>query len=106
MVKYNRPLPVRVTLLIVAILFVAFNGVLQALGGPGVSDDVVMALLGLVAVAIGGDTLRPSGMVRNGSSTPDTATLERLALEARRLRESRSSPANQPGGESRQSLDG
>ena len=99
MVRYNRALPVRVSLVVLAVVLVVFNALLSANAGHGASDDVILAVLGLIAVAIGGDTFRPSGMVRNGGGGDDT--LARLAAEAKRLREMqhrRPPPANLPGG--------
>ena len=61
MTPIGRVVPVRVGLAVLAVVVYAANQVALAYGVDGTT--LATAVVGLLTVAIGGDTMRPSGMV-------------------------------------------
>ena len=69
----HRKLPVRFTTAMVALGFVTIQGILRNVDA-GVSDEVILATLAVVATLITGDTIRASGTVKASAALVDTAT--------------------------------
>ena len=61
----HRTIPVRTTLVGVGIGFAALNVLAPLAGVVPASDAIVQTVLLLVGVGVGGDTVRPSGMVKS-----------------------------------------
>ncbi len=95
MVRMKRVVPVRAGLIVLAVLFVAFNSLCNLFGAVAASDAVAMTLLTLIGTAVGLDTVRPSGVIRGteagaASVAGDVkSTLEKLAAAAAKRREER-----------------
>lgn len=65
--------PVRVGLTVIIILVAILNvSMAHAWSVSGISDTVMMALIGLVATTVAGDTYRPSGMGKGTAPPSDT----------------------------------
>lgn len=58
--------PVRVSLILVGCTVVVLNGAFHL----GISDTVMLALIGLITAGVAGDTVRPSGMAPPAKAKP------------------------------------
>lgn len=70
-----RSVPIRATGILVTLVFLALEGVLHHLH-CGLSDEVLMAAIGLVTVGVGGDTYRPSGQARTPAPSTSVTTVD------------------------------
>ena len=64
--KTSHPWPVRVSLIVLGCAVVLLNGAFHL----GISDTVILALIGLITAGVAGDTVRPSGMAPPAKAKP------------------------------------
>lgn len=64
--KTSHPWPVRVSLIVLGCTVAVLNAAFHL----GISDAVVLALIGLVTAGVAGDTVRPSGMAAASRAKP------------------------------------